>query len=539
MKKTKYFLAVLFNLSCFFLFSQTEYIVEIDGATGGFTKIGSGISGITYVYPNIRAYDETNRRYIFEGGLVTPDHLFSIDVTNDLTISNPPYTQFDGLQFEFDNSTGKLFGLFFDNTRTLYFLDTINPATGAHANLSTDSIPNIGICQGFTTFDEIHHQYIMSDALSVLSVNAVTGLISSYATLGLLPGEILLCPGLSYDNSAGFLYGLLWDSQGTNKYFLVSIDPATGSITKIGSGTTSLNQGGSSAIDKAHQQYMYLYSNPAAGGYEIATMDIATGNLVYNAVVQLFNANDNFSGLEYDNVLGKLYSIHWETNTPHCNLSSLNITAGAAPFCSGDSGHLCAPAGYVSYLWNTGDTTRCISPRASGNYYVSVVDGNGCPATSNHLAISVYPLPSVSVSVNGDTLTAYGATGYQWYLNGSEITGATSGTYIAVGAGNYAVAVTDTNGCSAFSNAIVLGIEEVADNLKIRLYPNPAFSELNIYLDGLQAKRVLLFNTGGQLLRDIKQPVNNRIDISSFPGGIYIAEIEMEGTVIRKRWVKM
>ena len=44
----------------------------------------------------------------------------------------------------------------------------------------------------------------------------------------------------------------------------------------------------------------------------------------------------------------------------------------------GDSSVLCATAGYMSYLWSTGLTTRCITIGRSGTYSVKMVSSGGC-----------------------------------------------------------------------------------------------------------------------------------------------------------------
>jgi hypothetical protein len=157
------------------------------------------------------------------------------------------------------------------------------------------------------------------------------------------------------------------------------------------------------------------------------------------------------------------------------NNASVSITSDKNIFCANDSAQVCAPSGSASYLWNTGATTSCITVKAAGNYYVTVTENGGCTATSNHLAINVYPLPPVSVSVSGDSLSAYNAVTYQWYLNNSPIQGATSSLYIAQQSGNYQVLVSDTNGCTAISNGVVVTITGITDitNETFTIYPNP------------------------------------------------------------------
>jgi hypothetical protein len=295
-------------------FAQGEYIVEIDRTNGNYNKIGSAIAGIMWVYPNVRAYNETNGTYIFQGGTITPDHLFSIDVTDGSIISNPLFGFSDGREFKFDNSTGTLYGLFWDTVLSQLFLETINPATGAHGNVSTTPISGLNSTyQGFSTFDEINHTYIIFAPGDVLySIDAVTGIVSSNPTLSLLPGESVVT--ISYDNSTDILYGLLNDSN-ISTFFLVSINTSTGAVTKIGPGTTLVYPSGSSAIDRVHQQFLYLYYNYISYYHVIAAIDISTGNLLSNNLLASSDIHDNFHSVEYDNTLDKVLAIHWDADT--------------------------------------------------------------------------------------------------------------------------------------------------------------------------------------------------------------------------------
>lgn len=152
------------------------------------------------------------------------------------------------------------------------------------------------------------------------------------------------------------------------------------------------------------------------------------------------------------------------------------ISASNSSICPGDSVQICCPAGYVSYLWNTGKNTPCMYTPFAGNYRVTVTDQNNCTAVSNQLPVSVYQMPPVSVSVNGDTLTAYNAVAYQWLLNGNPIPGATNSVYIATEPGDYQVIVTDINGCKAISNRVSIfqtGISSMSAEDVLRVYPNP------------------------------------------------------------------
>jgi hypothetical protein len=61
--------------------------------------------------------------------------------------------------------------------------------------------------------------------------------------------------------------------------------------------------------------------------------------------------------------------------------TSYNINASTSVICTGDTATLTAPSGFLSYLWNTGDTTQVIKVVTGGNYQVFFTDNSGC--TSN------------------------------------------------------------------------------------------------------------------------------------------------------------
>lgn len=135
--------------------------------------------------------------------------------------------------------------------------------------------------------------------------------------------------------------------------------------------------------------------------------------------------------------------------------------SGSTTFCQGSSVILTAPAGGASYLWSNGETTHSITATASGNYSVMVTYMPGCVSSSNVVPVTVNPLPTPSITANGPTticqgssvtLTATNANAYQWS------TGATTQSIVASIAGNYAVTVTDANGCTGSSANTVITV---------------------------------------------------------------------------------
>ncbi|MBM3185723.1 MAG: T9SS type A sorting domain-containing protein [Bacteroidetes bacterium] len=150
-------------------------------------------------------------------------------------------------------------------------------------------------------------------------------------------------------------------------------------------------------------------------------------------------------------------------------------------------------------------------------------------------------VPTVSISANGMTLnsTAGGTpVGYQWYLNGTSINGATSATYQATQDGVYYLEVTYDYGCTVSNNQTLgsSGLNELL--MQIKLYPNPVKDHLFIE-SNMQIVNVNILDING---RRITEKINGSsfesIDISNLKKGIYLVEITDGVNSITKRFIK-
>ena len=281
MKNSKSILFVLYNLIYLVSFSQNgEFVIKIDRTTGTFIKTGPAIAGITYIYPDDRTYDENTGTFIFPSAQIN-HALYSIDVSNGSIVNNPIINNIK--TFEFDNVSNILYGLEPDNGNSVKNFIAINTVTGAYTQIGNSLPGSSTFSGGFSTFNKTNHIYIFLAPPNILySINAANGSVISNPSLSLATGENIV--NFSFDNSSGILYGLLQDNT-VQKFFLVTINTTTGINTRIGSGTTLGYGNGSSTIDEANQQYIYMYSN--SGGYAITTLDISTGNVIYNNFINL------------------------------------------------------------------------------------------------------------------------------------------------------------------------------------------------------------------------------------------------------------
>lgn len=216
---------------------------------------------------------------------------------------------------------------------------------------------------------------------------------------------------------------------------------------------------------------------------------------------------------------------------PSSNIS-IELTATKDTICAQDSTYICSPAGYDSYTWNTGATSRCIYASQAGNYRVTASDNSGCTVTSANKAVYVYPVPSVSILINGDTLATFNGLSYQWYLNGQPIPGATSSVYIAKVSGSYQVRLVDRGGCAVTSAPVQVTVTSIGfigtPDITVHIFPNPNNSdtwylEVNELLIG-GALEVL--DAGGRLVYNSTIQQKQSYFYAPLSNGVYFARIK-------------
>jgi pimeloyl-ACP methyl ester carboxylesterase len=151
---------------------------------------------------------------------------------------------------------------------------------------------------------------------------------------------------------------------------------------------------------------------------------------------------------------------------------------------------------------------------------------------------------TVSISASNATLTA-NSTGnvltYQWYYNGSAITGATNQTYNAIQNGNYSVDVTYTFGCassSAYTQSNgTAGIEDLKTHFS--MMPNPVKDDLKVSfsIDGM--KEIQILDLNGRVLKNYFSDKSEIfIDCESLLNGLYILEVYWNSLNYQTKFIK-
>ena len=169
------------------------------------------------------------------------------------------------------------------------------------------------------------------------------------------------------------------------------------------------------------------------------------------------------------------------TNVTGCTgTAALTVTVPALPqaqvsgggnVCPGQAATLAASAGFVNYQWNINESTPAISTVDAGLYTVTVTDNDGCTATAS-ATVGNYAQPAVAIVGNtqicsGSTTTLSASGGfnvYQWS------NGLTASTITVDSVSNYAVTITDSNGCKATNSLSTTLVPPVSPAIAVQPY---------------------------------------------------------------------
>lgn len=178
-------------------------------------------------------------------------------------------------------------------------------------------------------------------------------------------------------------------------------------------------------------------------------------------------------------------------------------------------------------------TLNGITYKASGQYVQRRPNAAGCDSIIR-LDLTLTPV-NVVISYTSPVLSTNGTyTTYQWFRNGTVISGATSSTYTATQNGDYTVAVTNANGCKDTSAVYTVtdaaGINDPKAGLAV-VYPNPSSGK--VFIDAPFEVDAVLCSMDGKIIFNAEKA--GGIDMRSFAPGVYFLRISdsRSGSVIQ------
>lgn len=161
---------------------------------------------------------------------------------------------------------------------------------------------------------------------------------------------------------------------------------------------------------------------------------------------------------------------------------------------------------------------------SGGSYNVHVTDTLGCIGITPEISLDTVGSPAPTITFNNGLLCTTGGGAYQWYLDGVELSGATTPCIKPVKNGNYTVWVTNTSGCSGISPQFWLF------PVGLTLYPNPANNVL--YVSAPESVNVQIYTIDGRKVVYVEDA--KAIDLHELPNAVYmIKAYDSNGTLLK------
>lgn len=228
-------------------------------------------------------------------------------------------------------------------------------------------------------------------------------------------------------------------------------------------------------------------------------------------------------------------------STPTALSTSTNI-------CSGQSGVVTVTTNAGSIVWTGGQTgnSAYYSPVTTTVYNYTASTG-ACEYVGNATITVGVPPPTPTITQTGNILSATSAGGYQWYLNGSPVSGATSQTFAPVTDGWYSV-WTNNGACQSSSSAIYVTLSSVEEQFivfqSLEIWPNP--SKENLYLSFTNGSEneisFEITNTLGQVVKlgALKAISGEKsvISVDNIAQGVYTLKLTNNSTFINYKFIK-
>jgi len=206
----------------------------------------------------------------------------------------------------------------------------------------------------------------------------------------------------------------------------------------------------------------------------------------------------------------------------------------------------------MSTPYNDGDQTPTVyAAPTETTEYTLVSQTPGCSSAPVPVTVTIYPdpvavigatpytslLPGMQTTLNSTvTVSSTPTVTYQWQLDGNDVSGATSASYIADinGLGAYTLEITDGHGCVGESSNTVT-IRDSISNL-VFVYPNPTTGVFQIrYGNNVKdiagvARTVNIYDNKGARVFTKGYSVNApfqkmEVDLTGRAKGIYLIEI--------------
>lgn len=301
-----------------------------------------------------------------------------------------------------------------------------------------------------------------------------------------------------------------------------TIDVTINPLPTVALGNDVVQCGGTVTFDAQNAGSAYLWND----GSTTQALTVLTTGTYYVIVTDINGCTNSDTAMATINT------------PPTVALGADTTVCGSATLDAGNAGS--------TYLWNTAATTQMITVSSTGNYYVDVMDGNGCTG-SDTIMVTINPLPTVTGSAASTTVCLDDAAvmltgspaGGTW--SGPGVTG-TSFSPMTAGTGAQTVtySYTDSSTCTATAPVVItvnacVGVQEQSALHAVSIYPNPnngVFTlSVNTEINNLQ---IVITDLQGRVVyssseEKISAGYSQQINLQSEATGMYIMQVTGNG----------
>ena len=172
----------------------------------------------------------------------------------------------------------------------------------------------------------------------------------------------------------------------------------------------------------------------------------------------------------------------------------------------------------------------CYHTAGTYNVTLTVSNANGTNSLTQNGYITVNANPNPpTILQNGNTLTCNPTSSlYQWFYNGSLLSGSTQQSYNAAVNGYYQVGITDINGCTALSDSFLFNFNSInfLNDEVIEIFPNPFYQNITLKNNSdLYFEWTLTDVTGKELLKGNSKNFITGINTDALNAGTYFIKI--------------
>jgi hypothetical protein len=403
---------------------------------------------------------------------------------------------------------------------------------------------------------------VENDPANLIIIDYQTGSSSSIGAM--VPGTDESVTGLAFDDKAGILYAVAYNTTASTASSVYEVDPNTGSLT-LAATFPNVPLPIWIAVDTASNMYALDIVEDVVYSLDVAT-GVATqiGDLPFNAS---FGQDADF-----DPSTNELFFTTIDVGAGNqSRYARYDIATGGVFFLPGNSPDQIGALGIrpkdmtYTYSWSAGpgdlavDSAEVANPlviadqNGRNSYVLTVTDGCGNQATdtvaldaSVAFELDVAATPQYGLPFAQGTAVATPINGIPPYTYDWS-TGATGDSIGDLVAGSYTVTVTDSLGCTSEAEFVIDDATSVLEfgisSLSVFPNPNQGVFEVSISLESASEVALSLLDARGRQVyqRTLTAASNHAVslDLSGMAEGVYLLGVQTEqGRAFRRVMVR-